>query len=109
MENFHVWLCDADFKVIADLPFPYGKFTRGAPRWVTLPVKPTNVPPKFIICAGFNPTRTKGVYVHHDGEGSGNSFSGLPGRGKRAFSTGDWMIRVTLDQPKTADPLKPMK
>jgi len=108
-EDFHVWLCDANFKVIADFPFPYAKFTRGAPRWVALSVTPTNVPAKFVVCVGFNPTATKGVYVHHDKEGSGNSLTGLPGGQGRTFSQGDWLIRVDLDQPKSPDPLRAVK
>ena len=107
--NFHVWLCDKDFKTIADFPFPYSKFKRGNPGWVALPVKPTNVPPDFIVCVGFNPTRTKGVFVHHDKEGGGNSLVGLPGKGTREFREGDWLIRVSVDQLKAASPLKPGK
>jgi len=105
-EDFHVWLCDADFKEIADFPLPYSKFPRGASRWVTIPVTPTQVPPKFILCVGFNPTGTKGVYVSRDAEGSGQSVTGLPGRGVRGFSAGDWLIRAELYLPKTADALK---
>ena len=108
-EDFHVWLCDKDFKTIADFPFPYSKFKRGSPGWVALPVKPTNVPPDFIVCVGFNPTRTKGVFVHHDKEGGGNSLVGLPGKGTREFREGDWLIRVSVDQLKAASPLKPGK
>ena len=108
-ENFHVWLCDKDSKVIADFTFPYAKFTRGAPRWVTLPIEPTNVPAEFMICVGFNPTATKGVFVHYDGEASGNSFTGLPGRMGGQFSGGDWMIRAAVDQLKISNPLTPSK
>ena len=108
-EDFHVWLCDADFKQIADYPMPYARFARGPDRWVTLKVTPTEVPQTFIVCVGFNPTATKGVYVSHDAEGGGDSLMGLPGGGKRAFRGGDWMIRVTLDQPKSANALKPGK
>lgn len=105
-EDFHIWLCDKDFKVIADFPQPYSKFERGNPKWVTLLLKPTNVPSQFIVCAGFNPTGTKGVFVGYDSEGSGNSFTGLPGEEKKSFSEGDWMIRVKVDQLKNADSLK---
>jgi RNA polymerase sigma-70 factor (ECF subfamily) len=105
-EDFHVWLCDADFKVVADFPFPYARFTRGSPGWVRLDTPPTNVPAKFIICVGFNPTATKGVFVHYDAGGSGGSLAGLPGQEARSFSEGDWMIRVQVDQPKAADPLR---
>ena len=104
-EPFHVWLCDADFKAIADFSFPYAIFGRGGPKWVRLRVKPTNVPPEFIVCVGFNPSSTKGVFVSRDAEGSGNSLTGLPGTGGRAFRPGDWMIRAEVDQLKSADAL----
>jgi len=108
-EDFHIWLCDSDFKTIADFPQPYEKFKRGNPRWVNSTLKPTNVPNEFIVCVGFNPTGTKGVYVGYDESGSGNSFTGLAGRKGRAFNKGDWLIRVRLDQLKTADALRPIK
>jgi len=97
-EDFHVWLCDETFKEIADFPFPYSKFERGTPKWVTLPVKPTRVPAKFIVCVGFNPTVTKGVFVSYDAEGSGQSLIGLPGGRSAPFNKGDWLIRVNIDQ-----------
>ncbi len=97
-ENFHVWLCDKDFKVISDNPFPYSKFPYGDPSWVTLKIKPTRVPAEFIVCVGFNPEATKGVYVHYDAEGSGNSLVGLPGRDGKDFEKGDWLIRAKLDK-----------
>ena len=31
-ENFHIWLCDEDFNVIEDFPFPYSRFARGNPK-----------------------------------------------------------------------------
>ena len=105
-ENFHVWLCDKDLKVAADFQFPYAKFARGRPKWVTLTIPPTNVPQDFIICAGFNPTGTKGVYVSRDKEGSGDSLTGLPGHGTRTFNKGDWLIRAKVDQLKIANPLE---
>lgn len=96
-ENFHVWLCDKDFKQISDNQFPYSKFPYGnKPRWVALKIKPTRVPQEFIVCAGFNPTATKGVFVHYDAEGSGNSLVGLPGEPGDALKEGDWMIRVSV-------------
>lgn len=98
-EDFRVWLCDEDFKEIVEFQFPYSKFKRGDPEWVTLKTKPTKVPSKFIICVGFNPTATKGVFVGHDKAGTGNSLRGLPGGGpKGSFELGDWMIRVTLEK-----------
>lgn len=104
-EKFHIWLCDEDFKVIQDFPISYSKFQRGRAKWVRLAVKPTQVPDKFIICAGFNPSGKKGVFVHYDAEGDGNSLSGLPGRNPRQFKNGDWMIRAWIDQLKSADAL----
>jgi len=105
-EDFHVWLCDKDFKVIADFPQRYSRFRRGNPRWVTMSVKPTNVPSEFVICVAFNPTQTKGVYVGYDGSVNGNSYVGLAGKPGAGFDKGDWMIRVKLDQLKTADALR---
>ncbi|MBN1852430.1 MAG: PEGA domain-containing protein [Pirellulales bacterium] len=52
-EDFHITLCDEKFKPIADFPFPYKKFKHGSSEWVTLRVKPTVVPKKFVICADF--------------------------------------------------------
>ena len=98
-EDFHIWLCDKDSKVIKDFRFPYARFTRGNPKWVTLRVAPTPVPQNFMICAGFNPERTKGVYVHYDDSGSGNSFTGLPGRDSSVFNQGEWMIQAILSAP----------
>jgi len=108
-EDFHVWLCDAEMKQIADFPFAYSKFGYGSPRWLTLKVTPTRVPPKFILCVGFNPTATKGVFVSRDAALDGRSLTGLPGESPRTFTPGDWLIRATLDQAKAADSLKPIR
>ncbi len=97
-ENAYIWLCDADFKLLSVFLFAYGTFQRGEPQWVTIPVKPTNVPERFILCVGFNPTSAKGVYVHHDAAASGDSLLGLPGRDSRSFDKGDWLIRAVLQQ-----------
>jgi len=97
-EDFHIWLCDKDFNVIEDFPFPYARFMRGNPRWVTLRVKDIEVPSTFVICAGFDPEQTKGVYVHYDDSGSGNSFTGLPGKEMPVFNEGEWMIRAVVQQ-----------
>ena len=101
-ENFRVWLCDENFRAIADFPFPYSAFESGEPKWVALPTRPTLVPQKFIICAGFDPTSTKGVFVHRDAASGGNSLSGLPGAEPQPFAAGDWMIRATVDPGKAA-------
>lgn len=97
-EDFHVSLCDKDFKLIADFPFSYKKVPYGTPDWVSLRVKPTKVPSQFVICLNFNPTRTKGVFVSHDAEGK--SLVGLRDKPAGQFTGGDWMVRVTVDQLK---------
>ena len=99
-ENASIWLCDTTFKKIAEFPVPYAYFVRGDPKWVTIPIKPTLVPPEFVVCVGFNPTATKGVYVHHDGSGSGNSFTALPGTNGQPFGKGDWLIRALVQETK---------
>ncbi len=106
-ENFHIWLCDKDLKVIKDFPFPYSRFARGNPKWVTLRVAPTPVPENFIICVGFKPQSTKGVYVHYDNSTSGNSFTGLPRRGSRVFNQGEWMIQALLSAPAVRAEIDP--
>ena len=97
-EDFSVWLCDGDFKSIAKFSYPYAKFQRGSPRWVSLRMKPTRVPKSFIICVGFEPTASKGVFVSRDAEGSGNSLTGLPGQKGRPADGGNWLIRATVSQ-----------
>jgi RNA polymerase sigma-70 factor (ECF subfamily) len=99
-EDFHVWLCDEKMQALAQFDFPYGEFERGEPAWVTLKIKPTKVPKNFILCVGFNPEQTKGVYVHYDDQPTENSLTGLPGQEPKVFPTGNWMIRVTLSRPK---------
>ena len=104
-ESFNIWLCDEQFNVIAEFAFPYSRFRPGGLTWVTLNVTPTNVPPTFIVCVGFNPTAKKGVFVSHDAEASGSSLTGLPGRQGGPLRQGDWLIRAVIDQPETADAL----
>ena len=103
-EDFKIYLCDEKFKTLETFTFPYSTFQRGNPKWVTMEVKPTEVPAKFIICADFNPEATKGVYVHHDASGDAKkptSFVGLPEAGDpRPFKQGDWMIRARFAPPK---------
>ncbi len=104
-EDFHITLCDPDFNPIADFPFPYSKFKRTDPEWVTLKVKPTEVPKNFVICLDFKAERTKGVYVSHDAEGK--SLVGLPKKKAGGFTGGDWMVRASLDRLKEQTPISP--
>lgn len=99
-ENASVWRCDAEFKKIAEFPCPYASFGHGEPKWVTIPIKPIRVPPEFVVCVGFNPTATKGVFVHHDKGGSGRWFLALPGGKGKPFGQGDWLIRAVVQEAK---------
>lgn len=103
-EDFHVYLCDENFEVIEDFPFPYSRFRKGdkdgKPRgWVKLNIKPMRVPSTFYVCLDFNPEQTKGVYVHYDGEGTGNSYIAVPGQQLKEFDRGEWMIRAIIGRP----------
>ncbi|MBN1256355.1 MAG: DUF3887 domain-containing protein [Planctomycetes bacterium] len=95
-EDFKVWVCDGNFQVIKEFTFPYSSFTRGDPKWVMLSMEPTLVPITFVISAGFNAERTKGVYVHFDNSTSGNSFIWIPGQDRRPFNEGEWLIQAKL-------------
>jgi enamine deaminase RidA (YjgF/YER057c/UK114 family) len=106
-EDLHVWLCDEQFRAVADFLVPYEKFERGEPKWVRLPLDPTSLPTEFIICVGFNPAASKGVYVHYAAGNGTNSLTGLPGTEPRAYPRGSWMIRASVDQLKEADSLTP--
>jgi hypothetical protein len=96
-EDFHIWLCSPNLEVIKEFAFPYSEFKmRGLAKWVTLETEPTAIPAEFIICVGFDPHQTKGVYVYYDGQSGGRSFTGLPGDKLEPFNKGDWMIRAVL-------------
>jgi hypothetical protein len=97
-EKFHVWICDAEFKPIATFEFPYGSFTRGEPAWKTFRLRPTRVPKNFIVCFGFNPHQTKGIFVSYDGRSSTTSKIGVPEDGSsRPFAKGNWLIRCQVE------------
>lgn len=98
-ENFDVWICDAQFKPIATFHFPYSSFKRADPVWKSFRIRPTSVPEDFIVCFGFNPEATKGVYVSHDGKTSETSTVGVPGTGEpQPFAKGNWMIRCKVEK-----------
>jgi hypothetical protein len=98
-ENFNVWICDSNFKPIATFHFRYGAFTRSDPVWKSFTIKPTRVPSEFIVCFGFNPQATKGVYVSHDNKPSQTSSVGIPGRGEpQPFTQGNWLIRCKVEK-----------
>ena len=85
-EKFQVWICNANFKPIATFRFPYGSYTRANAAWKSFRIRPTRVPSEFIVCFGFNPHQTKGVYVSYDDQPSETSMVGIPGRGEPRLS-----------------------
>jgi hypothetical protein len=98
-EDFHVWICDADFHPIATFQFPYSSFTRSAPAWKSFRIRPTRVPKDFIVCFGFNPQQTKGVFVSYDGQASTTSMIGTPEGGQpKPFAKGNWLIRCKVEE-----------
>lgn len=97
-EKFKVWICDAQFKPIATFEFPYSSYTRSDPVWKSFRIRPTRVPEEFIVCFGFNPERTKGVYVSYDDQANETSLIGVPGQGEpKPFTKGNWLIRCKVD------------
>jgi hypothetical protein len=104
-EDFHVWLCDKDFKPIAQFAFPYSSFPYAAQpaKWVTLKIPPTRVPPDFVLDVTFNPTAMKGIYAHFDNSPDGHSFTGLPGHKHEPFKQGDWLLRAVVERKAGSD------
>lgn len=104
-EDFHVWLCDKDFKPIAHFSFPYSSFpyAEQPAKWVTLKVRPTSVPRDFVLNVTFNPTATKGIYAHFDKSDGGQSFTGLPGHKQDSFEQGNWLLRAVVERKGSAE------
>ena len=103
-EDFNVWLCDAQLKPFATFRFPYGAYTRGNPGWKRFRIRPTRVPAEFVVCFGFNPQRTKGVYVSYDDKPSDDSMIGLPDKGEpKPFAKGNWLIRCGVKKSAGGD------
>ncbi len=98
-KNFHIFVCDKDSKVIADFPFPHARFKLRKLGWVTLKVKPTKIPEKFIIYF----VAKKTIGVNCDTQGTGNSFSGLPGAKLPPPFSGNWMIRAVVKSELSKD------
>ncbi len=111
-EDFYVYVYDKDMVLIEKYEFPYGRFMKGDkggnPRgWVMLKVKPVMVPDEFYLAVNFNPEKTKGVYVHHDGGASCNSFvSSMQNPDSlKAFERGDWMVRAIVKNVLPENPV----
>jgi hypothetical protein len=97
-EKFRVWICDADFQPIATFRFPYSAYIRSNAVWKSFNIRATKVPKVFIVCFGFNPQATKGVYVSYDGKPSETSLMGIPGENEPTpFTKGNWLIRCKVE------------
>jgi hypothetical protein len=104
--DFEIALCDSEMRPITSWKKPYNVFDRGESKWVKVDVPPTLVPTKFYVCAVFRPTASSGVFVSFDDSTHGDSRIATPGKLGEEFKQGDWMIRVEVDQPKSADALR---
>jgi hypothetical protein len=96
-EDFSIFICDQDFGVIKEIKEPYGGLVYGdEPKWHHFGFSPVRVPEGFYICIFFNPTYTKGFYMHYEkGHVKSHSFSALPWSFVQGYEN-DWMIRVHL-------------
>ena len=98
-EDFSIFLCDLDFKVIREFKAPYSLFAqRGEWKWERIVVEPTEVPDFFYIIIAFNPTATKGIYMAYDSDVP-ISHSRIAFPDSHLFDTEkvyDWMIRCYL-------------
>lgn len=97
-EDFELYVLDAQFQVLAKVPFAYGLIERGDLDWYTLRTPSIEVPGTFHIALSFNPHRTKGIYLGVDNsDGKSRSFAGLPDAGFTPIGEGqDWMVKALL-------------
>ncbi|NQT86038.1 FecR domain-containing protein [bacterium] len=102
-EDFHVYVLDAEKKVLADVPFSYATVERGDMRWYMLRTPSIEVTERFTIALSFNPGQTRGVYLGTDSNVDlSHSLTGTPGRGLREVAEKyDWMVRVVLSPKPT--------
>jgi len=98
-DNFSIFLCDQDFNVVKELQEPYRKLTYGdKPEWNRFEFEPVIVPEGFYVCVFFDPTYTKGFYMHFEkGHQKIHSRSALPWSFVQDVEY-DWMIRVHVKQ-----------
>lgn len=96
--NFNLYVMDDKFQVLAEVPFAYGIIGSGPMRWYTLRTPSIEVPERFHIGLGFDPHRTKGIFLGFDESvASSHSLTGLPGDGYTPVDGDyDWMVRAYL-------------
>jgi len=97
-EDFRVYVLDKDQQVVKTFLFPYSLIERGAMRWCTLYVPPTEVPEQFQIALSFDPQQTKGIYLGLDRNVErSHSYVGLPDTGfEPVVEKYDWMVRAAV-------------
>jgi hypothetical protein len=104
-EDFHLYVLNKDFQVVADVPYPYSMIERGDLQWYTLRTPSIELPETFYVALAFNPHQTKGIYLAVDSTvASSHSLQGLPDSGYEAVDgTYDWMIRVLLSEEPSGE------
>lgn len=99
-EDFHIYLLNEAFEVLADLPYPYRTVERADLRWYTLRTPSIEVPERFYVAIAFNPNENKGIYLGLDRNVTqSRSFKGLPSEGFDPVAERyDWLVHVCLSQ-----------
>jgi len=104
-EDFHLYILNEVFQVVADLRYPYAMIERGDMKWYTLRTPSIEVPERFYVAFAFNPHQTKGIYLGFDESvDRSRSFVGLPDSGFEGVDeTYDWMVRVYLSEQPSGE------
>jgi len=105
-EDFHLYLLNDKFQVLADLRYSYAMVERTSDlRWYTLRTPSVEVPNKFYVALNFNPHQTKGIYLGFDRNvEESHSYSGLPDSGyEKVRDTYDWMVRVYMSSEPSGE------
>lgn len=104
-DNFYIFVCDQDFSVLKEIDEPYSKLeleqeNGQGDKWYRFDFDPVTVPEGFYVCIFFDPTATKGFYMHYDKDVKKvHSRAALPWSFVRDLPNGqsfDWMIRAHL-------------
>ncbi len=97
-EDFHVYILDAERKLVQACPYPYSKIEWGFPRWYTLKLPAVEVSEEYYVALAFNPHQTKGVFLGYDENvKQSHSYIGRPTTGLEPVAERfDWMVRSVL-------------
>lgn len=104
-DDFHVYLLNEQFQVLADLKFPYALIPRSDMQWHTLRTPSIEVPQVFHVALAFNPHQTKGIFLGLDESVTAtHSLTGLVGdEFSKWKDKSDWMVRVHLADKPTGE------